>query len=43
MRFPMLKENEVDEKRAVEMVRHAIDQGVNYIDTAYPYHQGESE
>lgn len=43
MRFPMLKENVVDEKRAVEMVRHAIDQGVNYIDTAYPYHQGESE
>lgn len=43
MRFPMLKENQVDEKRAVEMVRHAIDQGVNYIDTAYPYHQGESE
>ena len=36
MRLPLTGENQVDEKRAVAMIRHAIDQGVNYVDTAYP-------
>lgn len=43
MRLPMLNENEVDSEQAIAMIRHAIDEGVNYVDTAYPYHQGESE
>ncbi len=33
----------VAEPQAISMVRHAIDAGLNYVDTAYPYHQGQSE
>jgi len=42
MRLPE-KDGQIDEDRATRQVRHAIDQGVNYIDTAWPYHAGQSE
>ncbi|MGL5316605.1 MAG: aldo/keto reductase [Peptostreptococcaceae bacterium] len=42
MRFPQ-KEGKIDEEQSTEMLKYAIDNGVNYIDTAYPYHNKESE
>ncbi|MBP3604808.1 MAG: aldo/keto reductase [Lachnospiraceae bacterium] len=43
MRFPVTKEGKIDEAEAEKMIDKAIAAGVNYIDTAYPYHNGESE
>jgi predicted aldo/keto reductase-like oxidoreductase len=47
MRFPTTdgKPNSpnIDEAEALRMVRYAIDNGVNYVDTAYVYHDNQSE
>lgn len=43
MRLPLAEDGSVDRKTAIEMIRHSIDQGINYVDTAYMYHDGESE
>ena len=45
MRLPVISGNaaEIDEKQVDEMVDYAISHGINYFDTAYPYHGGMSE
>ena len=45
MRLPKLFEdkNDIDWKEAEKLIDYAYTHGVNYFDTAYPYHAGESE
>ena len=42
MRFPT-KDGEIDVAESKKMVDYAIEHDVNYIDTAWPYHNGKSE
>jgi len=42
MRFPT-KGNKIDIEPSTKLVHRAIEMGVNYFDTAYPYHNGQSE
>lgn len=42
MRLPE-KDGAVDVPNAVALIRRAVDGGVNYLDTAYPYHNQQSE
>ncbi len=43
MRLPQNTDGGIDEKQVDEMIDYAIAHGVNYFDTAYPYHGGMSE
>jgi len=47
MRLPQKKgspgDGKIDEERATTQIRMAIDEGVNYVDTALPYHMGSCE
>jgi len=45
MRLPLKSTNQadVDQAQSIQLIRYAIDHGVNYIDSAYVYHNGVSE
>jgi len=45
MRLPVTENDpgHIDEPEAIKMIHHAIDHGVNYIDTAYTYHEKQGE
>jgi predicted aldo/keto reductase-like oxidoreductase len=45
MRLPLsgTEASQIDDNQSTEMLAYAIDHGVNYLDTAYPYHGGQSE
>lgn len=43
MRLPLREDRSIDEEQAAAMTAEAIAKGVNYFDTAWPYHGGKSE
>ncbi|MEA4971758.1 MAG: aldo/keto reductase [Candidatus Metalachnospira sp.] len=43
MRLPADNNGNVDEVQAIKILRTAIDNGLNYVDTAFNYHGGNSE
>ena len=43
MRLPTNQDGSIARKRAIAQIRYGIDHGINYLDTAWPYHGGQSE
>lgn len=43
MRLPEDEDGRVDSQQGVDLIRYAVDHGINYIDTGFTYHGGMSE
>ncbi len=45
MRLPVIdgKESQIDKEATAEMIAYAMEHGINYYDTAWGYHEGNSE
>ncbi|MFW9959031.1 MAG: aldo/keto reductase [Candidatus Odinarchaeota archaeon] len=43
MRLPTAEEGKINREEAIRLIRKGIDNGINYVDTAWTYHRGESE
>jgi len=43
MRLPTLENGKIDWSQSAKMIDRAYEAGVNYFDTAHPYHGGESQ
>lgn len=43
MRLPVDKKQKIDEPRTMELLHYAYEHGINYFDTAWPYHNEQSE
>lgn len=45
MRFPVIDADpgKIDEAASVRLLQHAVERGINYFDTAWFYHGGNSE
>ena len=43
MRLPKKEDGTIDYEKTEEIIEYAYSHGINYYDTAFPYHDGESE
>ncbi|MHA1531901.1 MAG: aldo/keto reductase [Candidatus Heimdallarchaeota archaeon] len=43
LRLPVKGRGKIDVKESIKIIRKSIDNGINFVDTAYNYHNGKSE